>query len=338
MPLTLIVTGMHRSGTSLTASFLQAAGISLGDNLLGSDRFNVKGYFEDVDFLELQRGILQQCCRYGKQGWADWGWTETEDFDRDILSNYIPQALELIKNRNDKNLPWGWKDPRTSLLLDFWRELLPEAKYLLVYRFPWDVSDSVLRINHPNFVQNPDYAMKAWVFYNSHVLEFYRRYADRCLLFNINSFLENPDRLVELLQNKLGIKLTAWENKTEFQKIYDKNLFTQLEWNHPAVLLLAKLAPQYLSLLADLDKYADMPSSFAFPSEENTEFNSEKLVMQLYYQVVATRLQLQELAQKQGEKENLQLRIDSLESEIAAMKTSKIWKLHQKISKFKSMI
>lgn len=338
MPLTLIVTGMHRSGTSLTASFLQAAGISLGDNLLGSDRFNIKGYFEDVDFLEFQRAILQECCRHGKKGWPDWGWTETEAFDRNNLSNYIPQALELIKSRNDKNLPWGWKDPRTSLLLDFWQELLPEAKYLLVYRFPWDVSDSVLRINHPNFVQNPDYALKAWAFYNSHLLEFYRRYPDRCLLFNINSFLENPDRLVELLQNKLGVKLTAWENKAEFAKIYDKNLFTQLEWNHPAILLLEKLTPHYLSLLADLDKYADIPSNFAIPPGESTEFNSEKLVMQLYYQVVAARLQLQELAQKQVAGENLQLKIDTLESEINAIKTSKLWKIKQKISKLKSMI
>jgi hypothetical protein len=47
----LIVTGMHRSGTSLLASFLRAAGINLGENLYPADSANPLGYFEDLDFL-----------------------------------------------------------------------------------------------------------------------------------------------------------------------------------------------------------------------------------------------------------------------------------------------
>ncbi|MEL7418373.1 MAG: hypothetical protein AAGK10_07335 [Cyanobacteria bacterium J06555_3] len=45
----IIITGMHRSGTSLTASLLQSAGVYLGDRLMSADSGNAKGYFEDWD-------------------------------------------------------------------------------------------------------------------------------------------------------------------------------------------------------------------------------------------------------------------------------------------------
>ncbi|MEY2858272.1 MAG: hypothetical protein RLZZ74_2584, partial [Cyanobacteriota bacterium] len=47
-PSVMIITGMHRSGTSLTASLLQSAGVNLGDRLMSEDRGNSKGHFEDL--------------------------------------------------------------------------------------------------------------------------------------------------------------------------------------------------------------------------------------------------------------------------------------------------
>lgn len=82
MSLTIIVTGMHRSGTSLTASFLKAIGVNVGDNFFPADRHNIKGYFEDLDFLEFQRTVLADCCPRRERGTPDWGWTESERLDR----------------------------------------------------------------------------------------------------------------------------------------------------------------------------------------------------------------------------------------------------------------
>src|SRR5262245_3946517 len=53
-----IVAGHHRSGTSVIASILQSAGLDIGQNLLGPDHGNVRGHFEDVDFLEFHRRAL----------------------------------------------------------------------------------------------------------------------------------------------------------------------------------------------------------------------------------------------------------------------------------------
>src|SRR5690348_8758134 len=52
-----IVAGMHRSGTSMVAGILAKGGIAMGRELLSGDAANPAGYFEDIAFLELQRGL-----------------------------------------------------------------------------------------------------------------------------------------------------------------------------------------------------------------------------------------------------------------------------------------
>ncbi|MDP4350266.1 hypothetical protein QSG17_25820, partial [Escherichia coli] len=64
----------------------------------------------------------------------------------------VPEALRreaaaLIAVRAGRGSGWGWKDPRTTLFLDFWSEFLPDARYLLVFRRPWEVVDSLFRRN-----------------------------------------------------------------------------------------------------------------------------------------------------------------------------------------------
>ena len=94
-------------------------------------------------------------------------------------------------------------------MLDFWQQLLPEARYLLVYRLPWDVADSILRLNSGIFTEHPEYPLKVWTFYNRHLLDFYARHSARCILVNINTLLQSPTRLVELLETKLNLKVAS---------------------------------------------------------------------------------------------------------------------------------
>ena len=68
----LIITGIHRSGTSLTAAFLQKIGLDLGNNLLKGNYWNPKGYFEDIDFVEFQRTVSQTCSLSDETGFPDW--------------------------------------------------------------------------------------------------------------------------------------------------------------------------------------------------------------------------------------------------------------------------
>lgn len=54
----LVIAGMHRSGTSLVASLVASAGVHIGDRLMGPERGNLKGHFEDFDFCELHLKAL----------------------------------------------------------------------------------------------------------------------------------------------------------------------------------------------------------------------------------------------------------------------------------------
>ena len=57
-PPVLVIGGMHRSTTSLAASILAAAGLNLGDDLMGAGTGNEAGHFEDNDFYMLHQRIL----------------------------------------------------------------------------------------------------------------------------------------------------------------------------------------------------------------------------------------------------------------------------------------
>jgi hypothetical protein len=233
---------------------------------------------------------------------SDWGWTEQETLDRQKFSDYIPQALALIASRQgttqfnhgdrqnhaDKadanpvdrlnkldrsdltgNLAltdplWGWKDPRTTLMLDFWHELMPQARYLLVYRSPWDVADSILRLNSHIFSLHPDYALRAWHYYNQHLLNFYHRHQDQCILINVNAALQTPLRWLELLQSRLQIKINANQAIEKVNAVFDPKIFRSLDLSHPThptVQLIAQVYPEAVDLLSQLDQAADLPSN-----------------------------------------------------------------------------
>src|ERR1041384_5270117 len=110
----LIVAGMHRSGTSMTAALLSRLSIDMGRELLASDANNARGYFEGVDFLSLQRRMISESCAADDGGDPDWGWTEHETLDPQGFARFHDEARKLIAERADRQVPWGWKDPRTT--------------------------------------------------------------------------------------------------------------------------------------------------------------------------------------------------------------------------------
>lgn len=332
----LIITGMHRSGTSLTASFIQSLGVDIGQKMFPADVCNVKGYFEDVDFLEFQRSLLQQSCPPGDPGWPDWGWTESETLDRTNWNRYTDEANALIatRDRGDRGNLWGWKDPRTSLLLEFWQGLLPNARYLLVYRSPWDVVDSILRQNRGIFPQRPDYALKSWGFYNRHVLSFYRQHRDRCILVNVNGFVRQPTRLVELLESKLGLRIQEPWDAGKFHQIYNASLLQGLSEGDPMVRLVNHLMPQFAELLAELDQEADIPRLDPGDSNEVSMLPLEALPLLLHYQNISQQEQSrQEQIQLRSEVEQLQSEMERLTHDLITIKKSRSWKLARKLAR-----
>lgn len=246
-----IITGMHRSGTSLTASLFQELGINIGGELVPADRFNPRGYFEDIDFLEFQRRVLQLCCDPNDPGWHDWGWTVNETLNPELFYQYQTEAEALLSQRISRQNIWGWKDPRTTLMLDFWHQLLPESYYLLVFRYPWDVADSIGRLNAPIFNDHPEYILPIWCYYNQKLLNFYQKYPDQCILFCVNH-IDRLESLVELCRHKFKLRIDGKNIAAIKQKIYDRDLFHQLPPGQQIV------DDRTMTLLKNLQSHADL--------------------------------------------------------------------------------
>jgi O-antigen biosynthesis protein len=201
-PSVFIVTGMHRSGTSLTASLFQKVGVDIGKQLVGPAVGNVKGHFENVDFVEFHKSVLRS------HGIDELGCTFEQRIP--VAAEYVEIAKRAIDQNQQTDNHWGWKDPRTALFWDFWLNLLPTANFICVYRSPWEVVDSLYRRGTDvSLLQNPQLAVKMWIHYNQKVLELYERFPDRCLLANVYPIGNTPELFIDRVNDKFNVNLGA---------------------------------------------------------------------------------------------------------------------------------
>jgi glycosyltransferase involved in cell wall biosynthesis len=259
----VVIAGMHRSGTSLVASLLSKLGVEVGLDLLPEDRHNPRGYYEDLAFLDLNRRLLAAATTANDGGHPDWGWTESERIDTGCFESFRSDARRLVDERMARQRRWGWKDPRTTVLLDFWHALLVDPLYLFVYRFPWEVADSMQRLGAAVFLNRPDYAYSIWSFYNRHLLDFHRRHAERCLLVSADALRRQPDWLASTLGGRWHVD---FDSAAPLATTVDEGLFEHLEPADPLVSLAMDAHPDCRRLLEELDQQADLPGASLWQS------------------------------------------------------------------------
>ena len=240
---TLVIVGMHRSGTSLTASALQQAGLHIGQRLMGANDSNVKGHYENLDFFNFHQAVLRS------QGVSEDGWTLQERIE--VEEPFIDLAEQVVEQCAVSRL-WGWKDPRTTLFLDFWSQRLPPAKFLLVYRSPWEVVDSLYRRGTDRvLLEQPELALKMWLHYNRKILHFYNQAVERCFLVNIATLVSDFGGCVAALNQKFGVHLAVPESMG-----YDPALFHRLAPNGHRASLVAGYFPEAIEMYRELEARA----------------------------------------------------------------------------------
>lgn len=203
----LCVTGNGRSGTSLVANFLDRAGIPMGIELKPGGKGCRLGFYEDIEILEFQKAILRRC---GSGLYFPWKPVVTTSDD-------VAQARAMIDRRNGKWPNWGWKDPRSTLLLNFWAEILPECRFLIMFRSPSEVVASVYRQMHRYLrYGRPDLAPRSWIYYNRMALEFARKNSERVAFLDIADLKRSPAQVIGALSQFLDVPLDA----ALFQEVY----------------------------------------------------------------------------------------------------------------------
>ena len=255
----VLVAGMHRSGTSLVGGLLSALGVDMGSRLVPADRRNARGYFEDVDVVELHGRMFRALLPAHCAGHADWGWSEAGLVSAEDLSPFEDAARTLVAARREacpSDRPWGFKDPRTTVSLSLWQRVLPEARFVLVYRFPWEVADSMQRVGAEVFLRNPSYGYRIWAAYNARLLDFHARHRERCILVSANALPSALQRLPALLAQR-GVQTGAADLTTAFSR----ELFTSSDADDRRADLVAAAYPECSELLERLDEAADLPAT-----------------------------------------------------------------------------
>ena len=175
----IIILGMHRSGTSALTGSLEQAGLTLG-TVGTSSADNLKGNREPRSINVLHDDLLRQNGGSWFEPVAPLKWLPVHAEFRDL---FIAQFADTPV--------WGFKDPRTLLCLSGWLKALPDAELVGIFRHPFLVAQS---LQERNDLAVED-GLELWAFYN------------RILLW----FLDNTPgmHLVEFSQDPIGFRAAA---------------------------------------------------------------------------------------------------------------------------------
>ena len=189
------IVGMHRSGTSMVAKLLQRAGLNLGDeaDLMLPAEENPEGFYEHLQFVKLNDEVLNAAG-------AGWDCPPAAGF------NWDDAALDLFRARARDlavplaaRLPWGWKDPRTSLTLPFWRSAFGPLRVIAVVRNPLEVVTSLHRRN----AFSTALGLTLWQIYAERILE--DTSPEERLITHYDSYFLDPDREIGRILDYLGL-------------------------------------------------------------------------------------------------------------------------------------
>ena len=162
----VIVTGMHRSGTSLCANLTSLLGVNMSDEI-ESTADNPSGHWERPELARFHDRILRTLGR----GWRDMG--HALALPPDWLSQPEVQAVkDDIEDWLDGRLGssaglQGFKDPRVARLVPLWDQICAELRltprYVFCVRHPAQVARSLVRRDGMSAYD----AAYRWMVYNS---------------------------------------------------------------------------------------------------------------------------------------------------------------------------
>lgn len=137
-----VVLGMHRSATSLITKGIFKCGVNIGSNVLSPDSGNPNGYWEDTDFLYLNKWILAEAG-------GDWYNVPSEE---EIIkvgnrADVRGRIKNLVNKKYEKNNLWGFKDPRTVLTIKVIRPHLKRHSFIVAFRNPNEIARSLYTRN-----------------------------------------------------------------------------------------------------------------------------------------------------------------------------------------------
>src|SRR5438309_6580656 len=147
----------------MVTRLLHRCGLELGpeSDLMPPQADNPEGFWEHLRFVALNDELLAAL-----GGAWDLPPKPDESFTGQPLNPLRLKARLLIEGFAPANV-WGWKDPRNSLTLPFWQDLLPGLRTLIVVRNPLEVAHSMRERNGTSY----SFALRLWEIYNRRLVK-----------------------------------------------------------------------------------------------------------------------------------------------------------------------
>jgi len=180
------IAGMHRSGTSMITRLLHLCGMYLGrqEDLLPPSVFNPDGYWENENFVKFNDLLLML---------LGGSWENPPE----VPDNWLRIVhVEGIRQKAKRLLAplrvrffSGWKDPRNSLTLGFWRAIAPELKVVVAFRHPLEVALSLNRRDGMELIKG----MELWYVYNHRL---WSQCDNKFFIIEYEEALNRPDEIL----------------------------------------------------------------------------------------------------------------------------------------------
>jgi len=187
-----LVLGMHKSGTTLISQILHESGINMGD-FNANITYDQGNKYERESTKQLNKAILN-----------------CGDAISISVNNIIPsdkisleyhkKGKEIVNQLNNTFINWGFKDPRSCLLCNFWISLLNPCKVIFVFRDPKSIYK-----RYTNYFKAKSRkkafevgweALRSWYLYNATVLNSCQSLVaqENFLILKYDQLLHNNER------------------------------------------------------------------------------------------------------------------------------------------------
>ena len=222
---------------------LHACGLYLGpkEELMPAQADNPDGFWEHLGFVALNDELLNEL------GGA-WDLPPKRDQNfMDARLDAVRMKARLLVEKFDSAGLWGWKDPRNSLTLPFWRNLLPSMKTLIMVRNPLEVAHSMKERNGISY----SFGLRLWEIYNRRVIETAGN--QERLVTHYDLFFQDPESELRRVAHFIGLPDAAVKNAATLVK--KRRRHTHFTVEH---LIDARVAPEvieiYRALIAEASR------------------------------------------------------------------------------------
>jgi hypothetical protein len=206
---------MHRSGTSCLTGSLQQGGLFLGKHHTWNE-YNRKGNRENQDVVNVHEAVFKA---------NGMSWKKPLPVAAPAGA-FIPvwdlqhkeRVLEIIAEYAEKPL-WGFKDPRTLMVLDGWHELVPDMEFVGIYRHPLAVAQSLA--SRPAMPVSIEEGLDMLYRYNRELLREHERQPFPVLCFDWSE--ERFHRALDNLHAQLGLAPVPVDERFYTQELHKQS-------------------------------------------------------------------------------------------------------------------